>query len=617
LPFFDFADAFGNVDRKILIKTIREDFGISGRLLHHIADFLSDRDARINVNSLTGEWYPSLLGTSAGTVLGPILFIMHIHKAPSCIKPKFADDFTSVATGNSSGEVEISLQEHVNATVEWCKERKMTLNASKTKVMYFTKDSLDTNINIMINGEQVEQTNQVKYLGYILDSKLSLKPHIEFTCGKALRSMSKIGLLMKGRNGLNVKLGIELYVTLVRPHLEYALPAWAFLMTSSQMEELEKTQAQCLKKIMGLHVHTSTEALHVASGVIPMRFRAQELCEREFTRLLENPLDHPLREIMPLPRTTIKTPLSYLRFQSKDILNELESLNCKIGIKALCNPATILEADFPGQSHAITSRAGNSKTRTKQQETQAKSEMDSFISNLSHDSLLVFTDGSISNRGGSLPATVGFGACSAVLVDPADNNRKIKGSQAVGNITDNVECETQGIALALELLEKYMDERVLRAKKCFIFCDCKAAIEIACNQRNKTKHLEALKKIWGNTKKLKARNSSVDLIWCPGHCNIKLNEEADQLAKEKARETAANFTISSASRDIITCETAKKIIQKKIIDKWQSSWNRQVTGAATHSLVPMVGSQICWSKKRSTDISYARMILNSTNLLDH
>ena len=148
-------------------------------------------------------------------------------------------------------------------------------------------------LTIKINDVQVEQSSQEKYLGVILDSKLSGKPHVDFTCGKALRAMSKISGLMKGRHGINVKLGIQLYVTLVRPHLEYALPAW-FFMAGGHINELERVQAQCLKKIMDLHAQSSSEALQVTSGVLPFRLRAEELCAREYMRILEKQLDHPL-----------------------------------------------------------------------------------------------------------------------------------------------------------------------------------------------------------------------------------------------------------------------------------------------------------------------------------
>ena len=59
------------------------------QLFNHIADFLNDRKARIKVNDLVGEWLDSTSGTSAGTVLGPILFNIAGEDIPKEIKPKF------------------------------------------------------------------------------------------------------------------------------------------------------------------------------------------------------------------------------------------------------------------------------------------------------------------------------------------------------------------------------------------------------------------------------------------------------------------------------------------------------------------------------------------------
>ena len=41
--FFDFADAFGTVDRKCLLYKIANDFGLTGKLFLHIAGFLTDQ----------------------------------------------------------------------------------------------------------------------------------------------------------------------------------------------------------------------------------------------------------------------------------------------------------------------------------------------------------------------------------------------------------------------------------------------------------------------------------------------------------------------------------------------------------------------------------------------
>jgi len=151
--FFDFADAFGSVDRKLLLLKLGKDFGISGKLFLHI---LSDRFARMKVNGLVGDWIQSFLGTSAGTILGPLLFISFMHDAPACILPKFADDFVAVSIDSDLKTMSTNLQQSVDQLVVWSQEWGMALNDSKTKVMVFG-DSTDS-IDISINGNAVEQS---------------------------------------------------------------------------------------------------------------------------------------------------------------------------------------------------------------------------------------------------------------------------------------------------------------------------------------------------------------------------------------------------------------------------------------------------------------------------
>ena len=59
VAFFDFTDAFGNVNRQKLIQKMWKNFKIRGQLFLHLYDFLSDRTARVKVNKITGKWKAS------------------------------------------------------------------------------------------------------------------------------------------------------------------------------------------------------------------------------------------------------------------------------------------------------------------------------------------------------------------------------------------------------------------------------------------------------------------------------------------------------------------------------------------------------------------------------
>ena len=83
-------------------------------------------------------------GTSAGTILGAILFIAYVHDAPKEIFPKFADDFAGIAIAEDIADIEVKLQELVNELLRWSEEWDLKLNLEKTKVcLLYTSDAAD------------------------------------------------------------------------------------------------------------------------------------------------------------------------------------------------------------------------------------------------------------------------------------------------------------------------------------------------------------------------------------------------------------------------------------------------------------------------------------------
>jgi len=162
-------------------------------LFLHIHSFLGDRFARMKVNGLVGDCIESFLGTSAGTVLGPLF-------APACILPKFADDFVAVSVDSEDKHMVRNLQQSVNELVTWSQECGMALNNSKAKVMVFG-DSTDS-IDININGNAVEQVDTQKYLGVMLDPQLNFSLQADFAVSKVKRAAAKVYLLYDGREGI-------------------------------------------------------------------------------------------------------------------------------------------------------------------------------------------------------------------------------------------------------------------------------------------------------------------------------------------------------------------------------------------------------------------------------
>jgi len=139
---------------------------------------------------------------------------------------------------------------------------------------------------------------------------------VEYSVGKAKRAAAKVSCLLDGPNGIPVNIGIVLYKSLVRPHIEYAVPAWASV-SEKDRTKIDEVQVQCLKKFMEIKSNSSSAAVEVIGNVMPMRIRIRQLCCREYARIMTKKKDHMLRTLL---RNSVRNGLEFcpLRIHSCD-----------------------------------------------------------------------------------------------------------------------------------------------------------------------------------------------------------------------------------------------------------------------------------------------------------
>ena len=92
--YLDFQKAFDTVPHLRLISKLKS-YGIKGKLLSWIENFLFERKQRVVLNESYSNWTPVTSGIPQGSVLGPILFTIYINDLPDTLintTKLFADD---------------------------------------------------------------------------------------------------------------------------------------------------------------------------------------------------------------------------------------------------------------------------------------------------------------------------------------------------------------------------------------------------------------------------------------------------------------------------------------------------------------------------------------------
>ena len=114
----------------------------------------------------------------------------------SCHLIKFADDTALV--GLIKNDDSNDYMQQVQKFVEYCDKNFLVLNVSKTKelIIDFRKNRVDPDL-VTIGRDPVQRTDHYKYLGVIIDDRLSWSDHIDYVCKKlsprlyCLRRMNK------------------------------------------------------------------------------------------------------------------------------------------------------------------------------------------------------------------------------------------------------------------------------------------------------------------------------------------------------------------------------------------------------------------------------------------
>jgi hypothetical protein len=246
----DFSKAFDKVPfKKLLLKL--DHYGIRGNTNRWISSWIEHRSQTVVIDGEKSEPADVTSGVPQGSVLGPLMFLIYIDDISKNVDSElrlFADDSLLFRTVKSQQDHD-DLQHDLDILVEWAKVWQMEFNPLKCAVLrvHRTKSPIQGSYSML--GMQLAEVTHHPYLGIELSDDLSWNLHINNVISKASRVL---GFISRNLYRCPEQIKVQAYLTLVRPHLEYASSIWDPY-TSTLIKKMEMVQRRAARFARGCY----------------------------------------------------------------------------------------------------------------------------------------------------------------------------------------------------------------------------------------------------------------------------------------------------------------------------------------------------------------------------
>lgn len=257
--FIDVAKAFDSVDHAQLLKKL-EDVGIRGKAHQIMQNYLFARRQRVASNEIVSDELSARFGFPQGSSLSSLLFLVYVNDCLSLLLnghiQMYADDTILIYSCDDSIQLQQQMQADLTEMNKWMYDNCLSFNARKTKYMIFkTPRQQQTNLApIIVNNAIIEKTDNIKYLGLIIDSELNWSPHIAFLKNKLFPYLF---VLRNAKYTLPTPTKKSLYFSYIHSHLSYLISVWGYAFTTS-VNQLQIVQNKAIRALFWQEYRTGT-----------------------------------------------------------------------------------------------------------------------------------------------------------------------------------------------------------------------------------------------------------------------------------------------------------------------------------------------------------------------
>jgi hypothetical protein len=276
IAFVGLRNAFPSVDHDILLEKLRH-YGVRGKVLAWLSAYLRERTLYVSVAGRNSHTVTIGRGVPQGSPLGPLLFSIYYSDIVSVGIEKlslFADDTQLHAYGSSADQVIANLNNALVDLRRYMMANKLELNSKKTVWMLNFSDATTAHDAIKYGDETIKRVSEFKYLGFIIDEKLSWQPQVNAVIKSVKRRLyclyrSKFSMTVSGRR--------LLLNALILPYFQYGIELW-FACNRTLRGSLEVLLRHCLRVVLndtGTIPTLNTLFLYISLDIMPLSLQFQ------------------------------------------------------------------------------------------------------------------------------------------------------------------------------------------------------------------------------------------------------------------------------------------------------------------------------------------------------
>ena len=270
--FLDLSKAFDILSHDILLDKLKY-YGFEDLAVNLISSYLSNRRQYVVYNEVKSNLIDLLIGVPQGSIMGPLLFLIYVndlHKSSNLFTfINFADDTTLLSNLQDFENISTPLEsaKYINNEIklveEWLYTNKLSLNAKKTKAMFFKAINRKLTLpNLEISNTTIDIVKSFNFLGIIIDEKLKWNDHVHHTSIKISRAN---GILSRIKHFIPHKILLQIYNAIITPHLNYGNLLWGY-----NCAKVIKMQKKSIRIINDKKFNSHTEPLFKLSKVIKL-----------------------------------------------------------------------------------------------------------------------------------------------------------------------------------------------------------------------------------------------------------------------------------------------------------------------------------------------------------